>query len=300
MDLEGVEVLSERECRRLLGEERVGRVAVSVAALPAVFPVNYVVASDEILFFTGEGTKLRAATSNTVVAFEVDHVDPLAERGWSVLVVGKARERSEPGVAAGARKSGLRPWAEGDRHHLVSVTTELLTGRRLGSGSSSGRDGMPITATAGPRSPISTLAGRPVRIEQGRPLREVAQVMREAGVASVLVGHDDAVVTERDLSRALHGGSGPDATAAAVGGTDIVTVEEDATVIDAAAEMIHQEVRHLLVRNHRGQVVGLVSMHDVMRTLLDAADPAVWVMLHETLPAATARRDATRSEPYIV
>jgi anti-anti-sigma factor len=127
-------VLSERQCRLLLGHERVGRVAVSEDAQMAVFPVNYSVVSDEILFFTGEGTKLRAATANARVTFEVDHVDPVAETGWSVLVVGFTREVTEPDVVAGARASGLRPWAHGDRSHLVALTTEVVSGRRTGSG----------------------------------------------------------------------------------------------------------------------------------------------------------------------
>jgi uncharacterized protein len=127
-------VLSERQCRLLLGHERVGRVAVSQDAQLAVFPVNYSVVSDEILFFTGEGTKLRAATANARVTFEVDHVDPVAETGWSVMVVGLTREVTEPDVVAGARASGLRPWAHGDRSHLVALTIEVVSGRRTGSG----------------------------------------------------------------------------------------------------------------------------------------------------------------------
>jgi nitroimidazol reductase NimA-like FMN-containing flavoprotein (pyridoxamine 5'-phosphate oxidase superfamily) len=110
MDLEGVDLLSEQERRWLLGQARVGRVAVSLGALPAVFPVNYSVAGDEILFFTGEGTKLRAAAANVAVAFEVDHLDAFTQTGWSVLVAGTARERTEPAVIAAAERSGLRPW----------------------------------------------------------------------------------------------------------------------------------------------------------------------------------------------
>jgi len=284
MDLEGLELLSEQQCRALLSQERVGRVAVSVGALPAVFPVNYVVASDEILFFTGEGTKLRAATANTVVAFEVDHLDPIAERGWSVLVVGQARERSEPAVVAGAKASGLHPWAEGDRHHLVGLTIELVSGRRIGLTADRGRGkGASIGSMAGPHSPVASLAKPPVRVEPTWSLREVAEVMREADVSSVLVGPDDGVVTERDLTRALRAGLGPDASAATVAVADVISVEQDVTVVEAAAEMLRHEIRHLLVRNHRGRVVGLVSMRALMGALLDAVDPLVWSTLRETL-----------------
>src|ERR1700736_6063678 len=165
MELNGMEVLSEQQCRRLLSQERVGRVAVSDGELATVFPVNYSVVSDEILFFTGEGTKLRAATLNARVTFEVDHIDPFAKAGWSVLVVGLAREVTEPVVVAGARASGLRPWARGDRAHLVALTTELVSGRRVGDSVDLREPGaIPGLAMVGPQSPVSALARPPVRI----------------------------------------------------------------------------------------------------------------------------------------
>ena len=33
----------------------------------------------------------------------------------------------------------------------------------------------------------------------------------------------------------------------------------------------------------RGQVTGLVTLHDLVRVLLDVMDPAVWVMLCQTV-----------------
>src|ERR1700736_3436915 len=176
MDLDRLEVLSERQCRWLLGQEHVGRVAVSEGALATVFPVNYSVVSDEILFFTGEGTKLRAATTNARVTFEVDHIDPFAQTGWSVLVVGLAREVTEPVVVAGTTASGLRPWAKGDRPHLVALTTELVSGRRVGD-SVDLREPGPSAGLAmiGPQSPVSTVARPPVRIGSGWSLQAAAQ-----------------------------------------------------------------------------------------------------------------------------
>jgi uncharacterized protein len=284
MDLDEVEVLSEQQCRWLLGQERVGRVAVSVSELAVVFPVNYSVVSDDILFFTGEGTKLEAATANARVTFEVDHVDPFAETGWSVLVVGLAREVAEPVVVAGARASGLRPWAAGDRFHLVALTTESVSGRRIGCAVDLREPGpIPSLAMVGPRSPVSALAHPPIRIGRDWSLQAAARVMREANVSSVLVAPDTAIMTERDLTRALSAGLSPDAGVAAVCVSDLVSVDQDATVVEAAGEMLRHEIRHLVVRNHRGEVVGLVSLRDLMRILLDAMDPAVWVVLRQTL-----------------
>ena len=291
IEADGFEVLSEQQCRLLLAREHVGRVAVSDKDLAAVFPVNYSLVSDEILFFTGEGTKLRAATANARVTFEVDHFDQLTETGWSVQAVGRLREVTEPVVVAGARASGLRPWAEGDRAHLVALSTEVVSGRRAGCGIDLRDHPRPSSLVmVGPHSVVSAVAHAPVRISSGWTLQAAAIVMREANVSSVLVEPDTAIVTERDLTRALGSGLGPDASVAAVSVTDLVSVDQDATVVEAAAEMLRHEIRHLLVRNHRGEVVGLVSLRALMRILLDAMDPAVWIMLRHTLSVRSELR----------
>jgi uncharacterized protein len=126
----GLELLTEEECRSLLCTQSVGRIAVSVGALPAIFPVNYTIIDDDIVFLTGEGVKLRAALENTVVGFEVDSLDPALDYGWSVLVVGVAKE---VGAAERDQLGPVRvsPWAGGDRTHLVRIHPEMLSGRRI-------------------------------------------------------------------------------------------------------------------------------------------------------------------------
>jgi nitroimidazol reductase NimA-like FMN-containing flavoprotein (pyridoxamine 5'-phosphate oxidase superfamily) len=121
--------LTEAECLDLLGTADVGRVGVTVDALPAIFPVNYRLVNGDVVFRTGEGLKLRAALDRTVVAFEVDHVDPAQRVGWSVLVVGVAEE-----LGAGERvelDGAITPWAPGDRSHTVRIRPEVMTGRRI-------------------------------------------------------------------------------------------------------------------------------------------------------------------------
>lgn len=124
---EGLELLDEDECRRLLGRCSIGRVGVSVNSLPAIFPVTYQLVDGDIVFRTGSGVKLNAVRLGTVIAFEVDSFDEQAKTGWSVLAVGAAHETDiadDPGAAP-------EPWAAGERTHVVRVTPELLSGRRL-------------------------------------------------------------------------------------------------------------------------------------------------------------------------
>lgn len=123
---EGLEILEESDCRALLASRSVGRVAVTIAALPAIFPVNYVVADGDIYFRTGEGTKLRVALVGAIVAFQVDHIDEVQRAGWSVQVVGPAEEVTDADVAP-----PVSPWAPGLRDHIVRIRPELLTGRAI-------------------------------------------------------------------------------------------------------------------------------------------------------------------------
>ena len=90
VDRNGLEVLDRDECLRLLDSATLGRVAVTSAAVPTVLPVNFRLAGDRIVFRTGKGTKLAAATRNAVVAFEVDDIDPVQHTEWSVVVTGVA------------------------------------------------------------------------------------------------------------------------------------------------------------------------------------------------------------------
>jgi uncharacterized protein len=131
LDDDGMEVLDETECLALLARTSIGRVAVTIGAVPAVFPVNYRLVDRSILFRTGAGTKLDAALRRSVVAFEVDQVDPLYHEGWSVLVVGVADELTDPDLLERAQTMPLEPWAPGDRPFLVRIGLDYVSGRRI-------------------------------------------------------------------------------------------------------------------------------------------------------------------------
>lgn len=126
----GIELLTEGECRELLGTEQIGRIGLSMGALPAIFPVQSRVVGEDIFFRTGEGSKRRAALEGSVVGFEVDRIDPATATGWSVLVVGMAREvRSDEEAPAGC--DGIVPWADGECCHLIRIHPEAVSGRRI-------------------------------------------------------------------------------------------------------------------------------------------------------------------------
>ena len=132
-DRNGLELLGRQECIDLLERQHVGRVALSVQALPVVLPVNYALMDGDVVIQTGEGTKLEAAMANSVVAFEVDDYDAYDHTGWSVLVQGMAEEIVDPDELDRARAAPLSAWA-GPKEHFVRITATRISGRRVAHG----------------------------------------------------------------------------------------------------------------------------------------------------------------------
>lgn len=130
VELDGLEVLSRTECLHLLSTEQLGRVGVSFGALPAILPVNYALLGDNIVFRSAPGTKLTAALEETVVAFEVDAVEPDRTAAWSVMVVGRSEWLANRAALKEAQRLPLHPWAPGSRDYFVRITPQRISGRR--------------------------------------------------------------------------------------------------------------------------------------------------------------------------
>jgi nitroimidazol reductase NimA-like FMN-containing flavoprotein (pyridoxamine 5'-phosphate oxidase superfamily) len=134
VDRNGLEILDRDECLRLLANAHVGRLALSIDALPVILPVNFVVHEEQVVFRTAPGTKLSAGTRNSVVAFEADAIDPMRHEGWSVVVTGRAHEVVDVKRIGRLSLLPLRPWAPGTRDHFIAIDTDRITGRRLHTG----------------------------------------------------------------------------------------------------------------------------------------------------------------------
>lgn len=126
----GLESLDEDECLRLLGTVHLGRVALSVGALPAVFPVHFALLGRDPVFRTDAGSKLAAATSGHVVCLEADDVDAESHSGWSVMVIGAAHMMTDPAELARANLLPLRPWV-GSGDAFVRIRSGIMSGRRI-------------------------------------------------------------------------------------------------------------------------------------------------------------------------
>ena len=131
-DANGLEVLGPDECLRLMPTQTVGRIGISSGALPLVLPVHFVIVGDEIIIRARHGTTLDAATRQAIVAFEVDQVDAHTGAGWSVMVQGVARRTPGPDLPTRAQQV-LERWLDPHHSHVVAVSIDLVSGRRIGA-----------------------------------------------------------------------------------------------------------------------------------------------------------------------
>jgi CBS domain-containing protein len=112
-------------------------------------------------------------------------------------------------------------------------------------------------------------------VEPTTDLSEAAAKMNERGVGAALVLTGEAVsgiLTERDVLRAVATGSVEGTHVAAWMTRDPDTVEASESLGQAAAVMIHGGFRHLPVVDG-GKPVGIVSIRDLMRVVVDDESP---------------------------
>jgi CBS domain-containing protein len=112
-------------------------------------------------------------------------------------------------------------------------------------------------------------------VEPGDRLGEVAQRMvdRDVGAVIVLEGEElVGILTERDILRAVAAGIQEETLVSDWMTRDPETMEPDGTTQHAAVLMIHGGFRHMpLVEDER--VVGMLSIRDLMRVVLDDETP---------------------------
>ena len=69
------------------------------------------------------------------MTFEVDHVDYVDHKGWSVVATGRGQRIDDADEVARIKRTwDPRPWAGGERPLYVRLAWDELTGRRLGQG----------------------------------------------------------------------------------------------------------------------------------------------------------------------
>jgi nitroimidazol reductase NimA-like FMN-containing flavoprotein (pyridoxamine 5'-phosphate oxidase superfamily) len=128
--------LDREECIRLLATKNLGRLAVNVAGwAPVICPVNYAFdqSSQSVVFRSDRGGKLTALALSGQAAFEIDDLDPSGRSGWSVIVIGRAEEVTEPAEAARLEQLGLCSLAPGAEPRWIRIRSTVISGRRIRS-----------------------------------------------------------------------------------------------------------------------------------------------------------------------
>jgi hypothetical protein len=111
------EEMDDAECWRMLGTQSVGRIALSIAALPAILPVQYYIDGNEIAVCLGHNKLPQRSIDGAVVAFSSDFIDLADRSGWSVQVLGQATVPRPAGVPTDCGSSSA-----GQIVHLKPVT----------------------------------------------------------------------------------------------------------------------------------------------------------------------------------
>ncbi|MCU1567449.1 MAG: flavin-nucleotide-binding protein [Pseudarthrobacter sp.] len=121
--------LNDEQSWRLLEGTRHGRLVVSVAGEPDIFPVNYVSSQGKLYLRTAPGNKLAQLTINSAVLFEADGI--LSDEAWSVVLRGKARILNTSAELAEVENLGLKSWVPTLKDFYVEIEPTSISGRHF-------------------------------------------------------------------------------------------------------------------------------------------------------------------------
>lgn len=83
-------VISEERCWELLATTSVGRLALSIRALPVILPVWYYLEGHSLAVCLGNRKIPDRSLDQAIIAFTTDSIDPVTRTGWSVQVQGQS------------------------------------------------------------------------------------------------------------------------------------------------------------------------------------------------------------------
>ncbi len=150
------------------------------------------------------------------------------------------------------------------RSSLSYLTRSLLEPREGGSAAKADVASAEMT-----QQPARALIRRePVTCAADRPLREVAQVMSDENVNSMVVRAQNGelgIVTDGDIrSRVVAEGISVDAPVGEVVSGPLTTVGADAAGADVMLEMLDKDVRHVGVLSPKGELLGVLGGIDLV------------------------------------
>lgn len=125
--MEGIAELTTDQCWERLRSEQLGRLAMCAGGEIDIFPVNFVVDGQSLVFRTAPGTKLVETVIASEVALEIDGFTE--QDAWSVVAKGPAQRLEHQADIDAADRLPLRPWAPTLKYTYVRITPASVSGR---------------------------------------------------------------------------------------------------------------------------------------------------------------------------
>lgn len=113
----------------------------------------------------------------------------------------------------------------------------------------------------------AAMTSSPKTIDSGTTAQEAARTMKSEDVGSLPIvdgGRLVGVVTDRDLAiRVLAEGKGAETTVGEIASKDVVTVDQQQSIEEAARLMAEHQLRRLPVCEEDGKLVGILAQADI-------------------------------------
>lgn len=120
------EQIPRQRCWELLATASVGRLALSVRAMPVILPVQYYLSGRRLAACLGHHEIPERSLNDAIIAFTADAIDPATRSGWSVQVQVQGRSviRARNGSDAGSEAACGQPAAG----QLVEIEPGVISG----------------------------------------------------------------------------------------------------------------------------------------------------------------------------
>lgn len=115
--------MTASDCWDRLKSISLGRLGISISALPAILPVQYYVEGDALAICLGHYSYAGRTLDDAVVAFAADAIDSSTGLGWTVQVQGRSRMRKNLGVPVDCGQPAAG--------HIMRVEPVTVTGHRV-------------------------------------------------------------------------------------------------------------------------------------------------------------------------
>lgn len=111
-----------------------------------------------------------------------------------------------------------------------------------------------------------------ITIDADKPVVEVAKAMAENKISSVVVTEDGkplGIITERDIVIRVDAQCEElkEIKCKEIASSPMVTIESSAPIFEATRLMEDKRVKKLLVTNGGGEIIGIVSMTDLLKSV---------------------------------